>query len=201
MIKAIIFDLWETLATKNVGISKTLMQHFNIEKTSDFIIKYESSIQLDAWKTENEMSSNFLKSFNLPITKQNLEFVVSTLRAGIEKAALYDGVRELLIELKRSYKLGILSNTTIFESQILKKLNIDKLFDAQVYSWQIKSLKPSKTNFDKVCFCLNVTPSECIFVDDGEKNITSARSYGFISIKYENIDQLRKELANLGITF
>lgn len=97
MIKAIIFDLWETLATKNVGISKTLMQHFNIEKTSDFIIKYESSIQLDAWKTENEMSSNFLKSFNLPITKQNLEFVVSTLRAGIEKAALYDGVRELLI--------------------------------------------------------------------------------------------------------
>lgn len=194
MIKAIVFDLWETLGTKNIGISKTLMGYFNIEKTYDSMIKYESSIQLIAWKNEDEMASNFLKSFHILNTKQNHEFVVNTLRSGIEKATLYEGMEELLKRLKRTYKLGILSNTTIFESQVPKKWGINKLFDSCVYSWQISSLKPSKNNFDEICKELHVNSSECIFIDDDPKNIDSAKNLGLKSIVYENIDTLKNEL-------
>jgi len=105
----------------------------------------------------------------------------------------------LLRELKAMYKLGILSNTTVFESQAPKKWGVDGLFDTQVYSWQIKSLKPAKRNFDEICARLNVAPSECMFIDDGEKNIIAARSYGFSAIKYESVAQLRTELNRLGV--
>ncbi|MGV8086252.1 MAG: HAD-IA family hydrolase [Candidatus Woesearchaeota archaeon] len=197
--KAIIFDLWDTIGTKNIGISKTLFNYFNIEKTPELMIQYESSIQVDNWSTEEEMASNFLKTFNLPTTSENIYFVTKTLDYGISKATLYPGMETLLQELKLEYKLGLLSNTTIFESGIIDRWNIEKLFDSRVYSWQIASLKPAKLNFDIICTNLKVLSSECIFIDDNKKNVELARSYGFTAIKYENIDQLRSELKNLGI--
>ena len=65
MIKAIIFDLWETLGTKNIGISKTLRNKFNIEKTPDFLIKYEHAIQLKKFSSQDELSKSFLNHFDI----------------------------------------------------------------------------------------------------------------------------------------
>ena len=199
MIKAIIFDLWETIGTKNIGISKTLRDHFKIKKIDDFTEQYERAIQLTAWKTQEEMAINFLKSFGLPATSENIQFVKETLQKGIDNATVFNGMDELLKSLKKKYKLGLLSNTTIFESEIPKKLNIHDLFDVQVYSWHLNSLKPAKKNFDKICCALNAEPSECVFIDDGEKNVLAARAYGFEAIKYENIAQLKKDLIYLGV--
>ena len=63
MIKVIIFDLWETLGTKNVGISKTLQSHFNIPKDDEFLRKYEKAIKLKECKNQDEMAENFLKVY------------------------------------------------------------------------------------------------------------------------------------------
>ncbi|MBI2572817.1 HAD-IA family hydrolase [Candidatus Woesearchaeota archaeon] len=197
MIKGIIFDLWETLATKNIGISKTLRDHFKIEKTDDFLERYERAIQLKAWKTPEEMAINFLNSFNLPKTTANIRFVEETLQKGIDNATLFEGMDKLLKNLKKKYKLGLLSNTTIFESTVPQALGIEKIFDAKIYSWQLHSLKPSKKNFDEVCKMLGLKASECVFIDDGERNVKAAASYGFKTIRYQNIEQLKKELVTL----
>ena len=113
---------------------------------------------------------------------------------------MHPGMKDLLTALNPQYQLGILSNTTIFESVVPEKWGIANLFDQQVYSWQIGSLKPSKKNFDAICEKLQVTPSECIFIDDGRSNISAAQAYGFVAIKYENTAQLRSDLRKLGVT-
>jgi HAD superfamily hydrolase (TIGR01509 family) len=199
VIKAIIFDLWETLGTKNVGISKTLKDKFKIEQTLDFLERYECSIQLKEYKNQEDLALSFLNYFNIEINQENIDFVVNTLESGINKAKLFDGMYDLIKHLSKSYSLGILSNTTCFESQVISNWKIGQYFDAQVYSWQLGSLKPSVSNFKDICAKLNVSPEEAIFIDDGEKNIIAAQNLGFKTIQYKEINQLKKELVSYSV--
>ena len=199
MIKAIIFDLWETLGTKNIGISKTLRDKFSIEKTSDFLIKYEHAIQLKQYDSHEELSRSFLNHFEIELTKESIDFVTNTLQQGITRATLFEGMYELINNLSKKYKLGILSNTTYFESQVPINWKINQFFDAQVYSWQLGSIKPSFRNFEAICSKLNVSPEEVIFIDDGEKNIIAAREFGLKGIQYKNMKQLKKELVSYSV--
>jgi FMN phosphatase YigB (HAD superfamily) len=107
MVKAIIFDLWETLGTKNVGISRSLQDKFGIEKTPDFMHLYEASVQLNEWKSEQDMAVNFLKEFKIEQNQENIEYVINLFREGIEKATMFAGMRDLLLDLKKKYKLGL----------------------------------------------------------------------------------------------
>ena len=65
MIKVIIFDLWETLGTKNVGISSTLLNHFGFTKNHDLLVKYENAIQLKKFSTVEDLATSFLSDFDV----------------------------------------------------------------------------------------------------------------------------------------
>src|SRR3989344_2683488 len=188
MIKTIIFDLWETLGTKNVGVSKLLQEKFNIPKTDDYRRKYEEAVQLKPWETEDQMAKNFLSEFEIEQSLENIEFVINVFKQGIVKATLFDGMRELLVALKqKGLKLGLLSNTTIFESVFLENLGIKDLFDAIVFSWHKGNLKPSHDAFKHILGELGVSEGEVLFVDDGKKNIESARALGIQTILFEDV--------------
>jgi len=200
MIKAIIFDLWETLGTKNVGVSKLLQEKFDIPKTDDYIRKYEEAVQLEPWETENQMAKNFLSKFGVEQSLENIEFVVNVFKQGIIKATLFGGMRELLVSLKqKGLKLGLLSNTTIFESVVLENLEIRDLFDAIVFSWHKGNLKPSPEAFKHILGELGVSEEEALFVDDGKKNIESAKALGIQAILFEDVETLKKHIGELGV--
>ncbi len=193
--KVIIFDLWNTLGTKNMGVSDTLSTKFNIPKTFDLLVKYETAIQIQAWETREAMAQNFLKSFALEITEDNITFVIDTIELGINKATMFDGMKELLIELKKDYKLALLSNTTIFETKVIRRWQVEDIFDALVYSWQLQSIKPARKNFEATAKMLNVKLEECLFIDDSAINIQLAKEYGLKTIRFESVEKL-KELLN-----
>ena len=86
MIKAVIFDLWETLGSKNVGISESLQEKFGIAKTPAFMDLYENAVQLEKWGSEEAMAMNFLKEFKIEQTEENTQYVVDLFNQGIEKA-------------------------------------------------------------------------------------------------------------------
>ncbi len=194
MIKAVIFDLWETLGTKNVGVSNSLREKFGIEKTPDFMKKYETAVQLVPWKTQEEMATNFLKSFSLPMSDENSKFITDLFNQAIVKATLYPGMNDLLVELGKKYKLGLLSNTTVFESVVPQNWGIDNFFEAKVFSWQINSLKPAKKNFDAICSKLGVSLEESVFIDDGEKNVQAAKDLGVRGYTFTGVEALKRDL-------
>ncbi len=199
-IKAIIFDLWETLGTKNVGISESLRAKFEIEKTPDFMHLYEHAVQLKKWNTEDEMAENFLKDFKLENTEINRMWIIELFREGIDKATLFPGILELLQDLKnKGYKLGFISNTTVFESVVLDKWNVKELLDVISFSWEVGSKKPTKEIFDITLEKLGVAPEEAVFIDDGQKNIDAAQSFGMHGIRFESVDQLVADLHKLNI--
>jgi putative hydrolase of the HAD superfamily len=193
MIKAIIFDLWETLGTKNVGISRSLQERFGIEKSSEFMHLYETSVQLNNWKSEKEMAINFLREFNIKDNIENEEFIINLFREGIEKATMFEGMKDLLIKLKENYKLGFISNTTVFESSVLDKWGIREMFDVMSFSWELGIKKPSKEIFDITLQKLGVAPDEAVFIDDGEKNVLKAKEYGLNGIVFKSVEQLKDE--------
>lgn len=200
MIKAVIFDLWETLGTKNIAVSKTLQEKFHISKTDDYGRKYEEAVQLERWETEREMAEHFLSEFGVEISSENIEFVIEVFKQGIVKATLFGGMRELLVSLKqKGLKVGLLSNTTIFESVVLEHLEIRNLFDAIVFSWQKGNLKPSHEAFNHILGELGVSKEETVFIDDGKKNVEAARSLGMQGIVFENIEALKKSIAEIGL--
>lgn len=199
MIKAVIFDLWETLGTKNVGISKSLQEKFGIEKTPEFMHLYETSVQLNNWSSEKQMAMNFLKEFNIEYTEGGEKFVIDLFREGVEKATMFVGMKDLLLKLKENYKLGFISNTTVFEASVLDKWKIRDFFAAVSFSWDLGIKKPDKEIFDITLKKLQVKPEEVIFIDDGEKNILKAKEYGLNGIVFKSIEQLQYELSKFNI--
>ena len=199
MIKAIIFDLWETLGTKNIGISKSLQDTFAIEKTADFMDLYETAVQLEKWKSEEDLAINFLKEFNIEKNQKNIEYIVNLFRQGVEKATMFPGMRDLLLTLKKNYKLGFISNTTIFKSVVLDKWGIRDLFDVTSFSWEVGTKKPGKEIFDITLKKLGINPEEAVFIDDGKNNIEKAREYGLQGVVFESLEQLKNDLKKLGI--
>ena len=194
MIKAIIFDLWETLGTKNVGISKSLQDKFDIQKTPDFMHLYESAVQLKKWESEENMATNFFNEFNIEKNQENIKYVVDLFKEGLEEATMFDGMKKLLGELKKNYKLGFISNTTVFEAMILDKWGIRDMFDVVSFSWELGMKKPTKEMFDITLEKLGVKPEESIFIDDGENNVLKAKELGLNGIVFKSLDQLKQEL-------
>ncbi len=198
MIKAVIFDLWNTLAVKNIKVEEVLSKHFGIKNCG--CKDYEKAVQSNKWKTEEGMAKGFLKYFNLPLTKENIKFVVDTFDIGINRATIIPGMKDLVKKVRVNYKTGILSNTTIFESRIICcKYFLSPLFDVEVYSWQISSLKPDFKNYRFISGKLKVKPSECVFIDDTKVNVEAAKRLGMKGIHFKNLKQCKNELKKLVI--
>ncbi len=196
---AIIFDLWDTLGTKNISISKTIADKFGFEGNYIFQKKYENAVQLKKWENLEEMSKNLLTALDVAETKENIDFTAKVFQTGIDNSVLYPGMEELLKKLNKNYILAILTNTTNFESSAPVKWGVDDIFKENFFSWQIGSLKPAEQNYKIIFQKLKIKPAEAIFIDDAQENVDAAKRLGIQAIKFQDVGQLENELFELNI--
>ena len=95
---------------------------------------------------------------------------------------------EMLLELKKKFRLLLLSNTNQLHievstagefARIGKK--ITDIFDKCYYSYAMHMAKPDAEIFEAVLADAGVTSGECLFLDDGPKNINQASQLGIQS--------------------
>lgn len=201
MIKAIIFDLWNTLGGKHTSVSRVLFSHFGILNRPATNVQYERSVQLKKWKTKKTMAKGFLRAFGLAITASNTAFVQKAFDHAIQEAMPFPGMKQLLFELNSHYKIAMLSNTTNFESAVPTRWGFDGIFDAEVYSWQVGAIKPARKNFEAAAKRLQARMDECLFIDDNIINVRAAKRYGMKAIHFKDVAQLKRELGKLSIKF
>jgi 2-haloacid dehalogenase len=72
-------------------------------------------------------------------------------------------------------------------------------FDDIVVSGEVKIAKPDPRIFALALEKAGRPASECIFIDDSEKNVTVASQLGFKAIHFKSPEQLRAELAQIGV--
>ncbi len=94
-----------------------------------------------------------------------------------------EGMKELNLDLKKQgKKLFLLSNISIGFSEkykLVPEINeVLSLFDGLVLSGPIGLIKPYKDIFNHLLSKYSLDASECIFIDDNEKNIEGAKKAG-----------------------
>ncbi len=84
----------------------------------------------------------------------------------------------------RGLRLGLLSNDSVALAQKLEQLDLYRHFDAVVISAQIGALKPESEAFRAIAQALEVSPPECVFIDDNTANVDGAKGVGMHGIRY-----------------
>lgn len=71
-------------------------------------------------------------------------------------------------------------------------------FDFVTFSGEVRLIKPDPAIYEHTLRGLGVTASEALFLDDREVNIRAAQELGIHALRFESIEQLRRELVNAG---
>ena len=96
---------------------------------------------------------------------------------------LFDGVRELLLDLGRIYRLGLLTNgPSDMQWPKIEHLAIRSLFETILVSGDVGHHKPDKQIFDALLDRLGVTAAEVLYVGNSyEKDVVGAKGAGMLS--------------------
>lgn len=108
---------------------------------------------------------------------------------------------ELIRRLRPRYRTGILSNADRTLTTRLRELTIADLFDDIVVSGEVGVAKPERRIYELAARRLKLTPDECVFIDDLERNVEGAFEAGMVGVHYrvDLGDDLAAQLTELGL--
>jgi FMN phosphatase YigB (HAD superfamily) len=186
-VKVIFFDFFGTLVengvTSPVKRVKWILRLDDMD-FSEYIVKFEEVFMT---KSFDDLKTGFVE-VTKAFEKNPPEFVIDKLIGMWNKntilANIYDETQEVLANLKKDYKLVLISNTDNFSiNSILDKYDIRKYFDEVTLSYDTGHLKSNKKSFENVLKKLKIKKTEAIMVGDSiESDMKSAENVGIKSI-------------------
>ena len=197
MLKWILFDQANVLThhvftTKEIYCNdhqcfpaKDLEKIYYIKEFSDFELG-----KIDS----NELIASFLRQNKLCLTVQGYRKLY---KESIEPIA---GMKKIVETLKQKFKLATLINEGLeWAEHKFDALGYKHLFEKNVISGNIKVAKPDELFYIKSLSILKANPTECLFIDDLDKNCQGAENAGIKSILFQNPDQLINKLTQFSI--
>ena len=105
-------------------------------------------------------------------------------------------VSEMILLQRRTWKLGLLSNTNALHfDYVLSTFPIVRVFDRWILSHEVGFKKPAIEIFQKAVAWAGVEPGNILFIDDLKKNVDAALSLGIQGIHFVSARQLKEELS------
>jgi len=198
VIKAIIFD-YGGVVTREGHITPLMSELFDMEESkiskiwkenSDDFVKgkespYEFLERMKKATGNNEETDDLLKRWKKLYDEfnKNLDYEVL----------------EFTKELKKKYKLYILTDTIIINKGIGEDGLVSRHFDRVFKSYEEGLKKPEPEAYLNVLEKTNLKPDEVIFIDDTKYIVEAAKKLGIKSIHYSGLNNLKNELKKLGV--
>lgn len=190
MIKAVIFDMFETLVTLFTGktyFSEDIAQDLGlpIEAFRKYWQETENDRTLGKYSMEEGLSIT-LKKLGA-FSEENLQMICQKRRAAL--GTTFDNIPQESLWLLRSlrekgYKVGLITNTFSDERDFIRSSPLFPLFDAAMISYEQGLLKPDQEIYRRAMQALNVKPEECLYVGDGGSHeLTEARELGMQALQ------------------
>jgi putative hydrolase of the HAD superfamily len=203
-VKAVLFDFGDTLVSFEgfdyeaslTALHQTLVENgiaTPYEKFKKTYFKVRDQLYNEGVTSFKEFNFQIRVSrvldelgFNLdPTDLKIISSVESFMLPFIESLELDEYVPLVLQELKKKYRLGLVSNFAYPPAikQTLRKFGLSEFFDSVVISGDIGWRKPSPKIFEKALEALHVSASEAVFVGDAPfHDIAGARQIGMKTI-------------------
>lgn len=107
--------------------------------------------------------------------------------------------KDWIVDLKnRGYNVLYISN---YSDELITKtldcLYFVPLLNGGIISAREKLIKPEPEIYELLCRRFEVSPQECVFIDDMPDNITGAENVGMSGILFKNYEQARADLDDL----
>jgi len=217
-VKAILFDFGDTLVSFEsfdyeaslTALHQTLVEDGIVapyEKFKKTYFKVRDQLYREGDSSFKEVNfcvrvSRVLNElgFNLNPTDPIIISSVETFMGPfIKSLKLEEHVPLVLQELKKKYRLGLVSNFAYPPAikQTLRKFRLSKFFDIIVISGDVGWRKPSPKIFEKALEALHVSVSEAMFVGDAPfHDIAGARQVGMKTVLLRRLGE--KETADTG---
>ncbi len=101
----------------------------------------------------------------------------------------------LIQHLKNGHQTALLTNEIQdWTEEAIKKYSLQSYFTFIVPSYQAKAAKPDPAMFHFLLQKLQCAAEECLYIDDLDKNIVSAREMGFNVIAFQSFKDLQEKL-------
>lgn len=185
MIKAVVFDMFETLVTLFEG--KTYFSEniaADVGADPDKFGKEWHAIEKARSTGKYSIEEGIelvLKNLGL-YTKENVDLVVSKRRECLTDTFLNipDETFIMLNDLvAKGVKIGLITNTFSDERNMIRNSEIFPYFDVALISYEQGLSKPDLKLYSMMAEQLNVKPEECLYVGDGgSKELFAAREAG-----------------------
>ena len=112
-----------------------------------------------------------------------------------DKFVFFSEVIGLIEKLKsEGFRLSILSNMFPYQAEVIKENNGYALFDDVFISCERGLKKPDLEFYELVIKEMNVSPEECLFIDDKEENLLPAEKLGMKTVLAKNPEQIIEDV-------
>lgn len=161
-------NLYRALKAEGFGIEKeSFLAAYNRAHKKYRVVRYEhyQEVTNAVWVAEALTNLGFKIAADDPRVVAGLDVFFQDF---IDTLELREGAVELLEELGKSYRLGLLSNFTYGPviRKSLEKIGINQHFNAIIVSEEVGWRKPSPVIFQDMLLRLGVAKSEALFIGD-----------------------------------
>ncbi len=190
MIKAVLFDVFETLITHYRA-----PLYFGTQMAADAGVP--ASAWLSLWRATERDRSTGVKSledvladllhtfdcFSPEQVAQMAQKRTTTVESCFDH--LHPEILPLMDALRaRGLKLGIISNCFSEEAAVLRRSILAPEVDCLCLSYELGTMKPDPAIYQHCMDALGVSPAECLFVGDGGSHeLEAARSLGMTAVQ------------------
>ena len=198
-IRAIFFDLGGVVLTQKAEVRlETIAEAFELDKNDLEVVfkKYSKD-----WSTGKISATILAKQLKQEFKfKKGTQDILRNWKKVYERKTLPNKeLLNLIDELRKTYKIYLLTNTVDLHHNINSKRSIFNHFDQVFASFIIGKRKPDSDIYEHALKKVNLKAAECIFTDDLKKNINAAKNLGFNTILFQNNESFIRELNGIGI--
>lgn len=197
MIKAIVFDLGGVLFTN--GTKKFIAYISDVYHVNKKIVEEVLDGDIGSKYRTNKISDD--EFWRLAIDRLGIHAGRDELeKKWIEGYELISGTKELILQLRKKYKIYFLSdNVHTRATQLNNRYHFVSLFDGGIFSHEVGIRKPNPTIYHLLLKKACVKASEAIYIDDKYECTEPAAKLGCTTFVFESVDKLKEDLNNIGI--
>jgi len=199
ILKAIVFDLGNVLIPFDYSIAVRRLNAIEENLGETFLTFYKANYELHRSFERGDLSKEKFISLMLDALSNKIE-EETFCKIYSEIFTVNQNVASLLPELKRNYKLVLLSNTNAIHKKYgWGRYEFIQYFDKLILSHEVNAVKPEEKIYKAVVEFTGLQPKEHLFIDDILEYVDGAKNLGWDGIQFLGYENLIEELQMRGI--